>query len=66
MRSLDAPVVTLGDMDHLLVYGGTELPDMTGGVHVNVLNNLWGTAFPQWYDSDGLFRFHVALEFGGG
>ena len=27
---------------------GYSQPNMTGGVHYNLWNNVWGTAFPQW------------------
>ncbi len=33
-----------------------------GGVHVNLYNNLWGTAFPQWYDLDMYYRFTLTVE----
>ena len=29
------------------------------GVHFNLFNNLWGTAFPQWFDDDMRFRFRL-------
>ena len=45
--SLDAAVMSPGDVYHLLEYEGNTQPDMTGGVHWNLHNNLWGTAFPQ-------------------
>lgn len=38
-----------------------SLPDMSGGMHFNIYNNLWGTAFPQWYSDDAQFRFKVTL-----
>ena len=27
-----------------------QVHPLHGGVHANLYNNLWGTAFPQWYD----------------
>jgi len=44
-----------------LDFAGTKLPNMEKGLHVNLHNNLWGTAFNQWYDEDASFR--VALNF---
>ena len=32
---------------------------LNGGIHANLYNNLWGTAFPQWYDDDGVARFQI-------
>jgi len=61
LRTLDAPIVSPGDVDHILWYDGTSVPVMSGGINVNVYNNVWGTAFPQWYDSDGRFRFMLEL-----
>jgi len=29
------------------------------GIHFNLLNNIWGTNFPMWYDDDARFRFEV-------
>jgi hypothetical protein len=47
VASLDAPLVSPGDIDHVLLYEGWTQPDLSGGFHFNVHNNLWGTAFPQ-------------------
>jgi hypothetical protein len=43
LRTLDAPVLSPGDTGHLLWYDGAEPPNLAGGVHVNVYNNVWGT-----------------------
>ena len=40
IQSLDAAVVGMGDIDHLLDYDGTSQPDMSGGVHFNLHNNV--------------------------
>lgn len=29
------------------------------GLHFNLFNNLWGTAFPQWFGDDMRFRFRL-------
>ena len=47
-----------GDTDHLLRYNDDQ-PPPSGGVHFSLHNNLWGTAFPQWYAGDGVARFQV-------
>jgi len=54
---------------HLVSPGGRGLLrfdndplDLSGGMHVNLYNNLWGTAFPQWYDLDMRFRFRLTLH----
>jgi len=31
-------------------------------MHFNLLNNLWGTAFPQWQGDDTRFRFQLSLQ----
>ena len=47
-------------IEYLLQYVDTA-PNVEG-MHFNLYNNLWGTAFPQWYSDDALFRF--TLNFG--
>jgi hypothetical protein len=56
---IDTALVAPGDIDHLLRYSeNNATPDpLRGGMHSNLFNNAWGTAFPQWYDDDGLIRF---------
>merc|ERR1712080_591617 len=53
IETLDTPLISPGDTKHLLRFND-KLPDVAGGMHANIMNNLWGTAFPQWYDDDGL------------
>lgn len=60
--SLDAPLVAPGRM--ALLHFDNEPVDPSGGIHFNVYNNLWGTAFPQWCDQDMQFRFTVDIEQG--
>src|ERR1035438_8608710 len=55
LETLDAPLVAPGQRS-LLKFDNDPI-DMRGGIHVNLYNNLWGTAFPQWYDQDMRFRF---------
>lgn len=61
VQTLDAALIAPGDRDHLLHYDGNTLPDMSGGVHVNVFNNLWGTTMAQWWGGSVLYRFNVRL-----
>ena len=58
--SLDAHLVSPGTRA-LLEFDDDPL-DLAKGMHVNLYNNLWGTAFPQWYDQDMRFRFVIASE----
>ena len=62
VHTLDAFLVGVGDRSHLLRYDGKSQPDFEGGIHVNVENNLWGTAFPQWAGDDAQFRFVVEMD----
>ena len=62
VRSWDAAVVAPGDAEHLLWYDGYAQPDLAGGFHFNLWNNVWGTAFPQWYGDNGVARFALELD----
>ena len=42
--------------------GSDALPDMAGGMHVNLHNDLWGTSFSQWWGGDMAFRFRLLLQ----
>jgi len=59
LETLDAPLVAPGQRS--LLNFNNQQPDMREGVHVNLYNNLWGTAFPQWYGSDMKFRFIIRV-----
>jgi hypothetical protein len=54
LTTLDAPVVALGVRSPLNF--SYELPDLRGGVHVNLFN-AWGTNYPQWAGGDWRYRF---------
>ena len=59
-RTLDAPLIAPGQprlLDYQETAGG-----MSGGLHVNLHNNVWGTNFPAWFEGGARFRFHVVLE----
>ncbi len=58
--TLDAHLVSPGT--RALLQFDDEPLDLSQGMHVNLYNNLWGTAFPQWYDQDMRFRFAIACE----
>eukprot|EP00698_Gefionella_okellyi_P016787 TRINITY_DN4829_c0_g1_i1.p1 TRINITY_DN4829_c0_g1~~TRINITY_DN4829_c0_g1_i1.p1 ORF type:complete len:412 (-),score=80.24 TRINITY_DN4829_c0_g1_i1:4-1239(-) len=60
VHTVDAPLVAPGDTEHLLMFDDS-LPDVRAGMHINVYNNLWGTAFPQWYGDNAKFRFRVEM-----
>jgi len=64
IRSLDAPLVAPGDINHLLWYDGQSQPAVENGMHFNLFNNLWGTAFAQWSLLLGDESFRFKLEFG--
>ncbi len=59
LETLDAPLVAPGQ--RLLTNFNNSQPDMREGVHVNLFNNLWNTAFPQWYGDDVCFRFVMSF-----
>ena len=61
LETLDAHLVAPGAAQ-LLRFDDHPLDLVRGGVHVNLYNNLWGTAFPQWYDLDMHYRFTVTVE----
>ena len=62
VQTLDAALVAPGDRAHLLDYAGDALPDLSGGMHVNLHNNAWGTSFRQWWGGSMAFRFRVLLQ----
>lgn len=39
----------------------TSYPDMQGGVHFNLSNNLWGTNFTMW--NEGSMTYHFTVEY---
>ena len=53
--SLDSPLVAPGQP--ALLNFTNEQPNMQGGMHFNLLNNVWGTNFPMWFEEDCRFRF---------
>ena len=59
LETLDASLVAPGQRK--LTDFDNRDPEMHGGVHVNLFNNLWNTAFPQWYGDDMRFRFVMSF-----
>lgn len=53
--ALDSPLVAPGQP--ALLNFTNEQPNMKGGMHFNLLNNVWGTNFPMWFEEDCRFRF---------
>jgi len=39
-----------------------DQPDLQQGMHFCLLNNLWGTNFPMWFEEDCRFRFVVEMN----
>jgi len=59
LLSPDVPLVAPG-RPRLLEFDNS-LPDLRGGVHFNLHNNVFGTNFPIWYADDGRCRFSLEL-----
>jgi hypothetical protein len=60
IKTMDAQLVAPGKPS--LLNFSNELPDLAGGMHFNLYNNIWGTNFPMWYDEDARFRFVVRVN----
>ncbi|MCC6803535.1 MAG: DUF5054 domain-containing protein, partial [Anaerolineae bacterium] len=57
IQSLDAPLVAPGAPSLLDFHN--RPPDMRGGIHINLYNNIWGTNFPMWFEEAAQFRFRL-------
>ena len=57
VETLDAPLVAPGQ-PRLLEFDNAQ-PELAGGMHFNLYNNVWGTNFPMWSEADAHFRFVV-------
>lgn len=57
ITSLDAPLVAIGE-PNLLNYS-LEQPDINGGVHFCLFNNVWGTNFSMWFEGSITYRFKI-------
>ena len=60
IESLDAAIVAPGR--RTLLQFNQQTPDLSGGMHFCLWNNVWNTNFPNWHERDERFRFR--LEFG--
>ena len=58
--TLDAPLLSPGEK-RILRFDQTFAP-LSGGMHFNLHNNVWGTNFPMWYAEDTKFRFSIVLS----
>lgn len=58
IRTLDAPLVAPGAPN--LLDADPALPDLAGGFHVLLHDNLWGTNFPMWNEGVAAFRFEIS------
>ena len=62
IETLDAPLVAPGDTAHLIDFDN-KLPDLSGGFHFNLHNNVgWDASAPWWYSQDAAFRFRLQLN----
>ncbi len=59
LRTFDAPVVAIGRRSPLNFT--LDLPDLSGGAHVCLYNNAWGTNYPQWAGGDWQYRFSLEI-----
>ncbi|MBO5470982.1 MAG: DUF5054 domain-containing protein [Bacteroidales bacterium] len=57
--SKEAFLVNVGEAKGLNY--STSYPDMQGGVHFNLSNNLWGTNFTMW--NEGSMTYHFTVEY---
>ena len=55
--NLDSPLVAPGKPSLLDFHN--KLPNLKGGVHFNLYNNIWGTNFPMWFGDNMLFRYKI-------
>ena len=60
ISSLDAPLVAPGKPS--LLDFNDDPPRIQDGMHFNLLNNLWGTNFPMWFEEDCHFRFQIRFN----
>ena len=62
IESVDAPLVSVGDTEHMMDFDNSQ-PDMKGGMHFNLHNNVgWDCSSPWWTDDDAQFTFRISLN----
>ncbi len=57
IENLDSPLVAPGKPSLLNFHN--KIPQMKGGVHFNLYNNIWGTNFPMWFGDNMTYRFRI-------
>ncbi|MGQ8334920.1 DUF5054 domain-containing protein [Sunxiuqinia sp. A32] len=57
ITSLDAPVASIGERSALNY--SFNMPDLNGGIHFCLFNNLWTTNFPAWWEGSLAWRFKI-------
>nr|WP_319473997.1 hypothetical protein [uncultured Sphaerochaeta sp.] len=57
IENINSPLVSLDERALLRFAGRT--PKGEGVFHFNLLNNIWNTNFPLWYEEDGTSRFAI-------
>jgi hypothetical protein len=56
---LDSPLVAPGEPS--LLNFTNDLPDLKKGMSFCLLDNIWGTNFPMWFEEDCRYRFTIDL-----
>lgn len=59
IETLDAPLVAVGERS-LLNFSARQ-PDLSGGMHFNLWNNVWGTNYRMWFEENMKFRFALRV-----
>jgi hypothetical protein len=59
IETFDTALVAPGEPS-LLNFNNRQ-PNLKNGMHFNLLNNVWGTNFPMWFDDDARFRFDLVF-----
>ncbi|MCB0976271.1 MAG: DUF5054 domain-containing protein [Acidimicrobiales bacterium] len=59
IETADAPLVAPGKPN--LLDADPPIPDLSGGWHVLLHDNCWGTNFPMWNDEPAAFRFSLSM-----
>lgn len=57
ITSLDAPVASVGERRAMNF--SAYLPDLNGGIHFCLFNNLWTTNFNAWWEGSLSYRFKI-------
>jgi len=57
ITSLDAPVASVGERRAMNF--SSYLPDLNGGIHFCLFNNLWSTNFNAWWEGSLNYRFKI-------